>query len=57
MIAFNTPIETQVVAVLQDDNRFLRWGYIDPESGAHQWFRTLDDLRHHAYGEGLHIIL
>ena len=57
MIAFYELPEPQVVFVLQDDNRLLRWGYIDPDTGAHQWFRTLNDLRYHAGSEGLHVIL
>ncbi len=57
MIAFYTEPEPRVVDVLQDDSRFLRYGYIDPDSGAHQWFRTLNDLRYHAGSEGLHVIL
>ncbi len=57
MITFYAQPDPQIVFVLQDDNRLLRWGYIDPDSGAHQWFRTLNDLRYHAGGEGLHVIL
>lgn len=57
MSAFNTPVETQVVFVLQDDDSLLRWGYVDPETGAPQWFHTLNQLRCHASGEGLHVIL
>ena len=57
MIAFYELPEPKAVIVLQDDNSLLHWGYVDPETGAPQWFHTLNQLRCHASGEGLHVIL